>query len=398
MLAAAQGPSMIPRLVTEPWVQLTTSPTEMVVEFITHDNPKITIEAPGMTVRKVENMVLKTDDLQLQKFAIGGIKPGGTFSYSLVEGTNRMKYTAHAPKGRGSASRITLFGDSGLGTAPQNEIAAKVEAYDPDVIVHLGDVALPFGQEPAYLSNHFAVYHNILSKTPVVAAAGEHDTTYRDFVDTPAGLCYYKFFNLPKVRYPWARDLGNYSFGYGDAYWLILDSNTYNNWRDPRAVAFVKEELAKGSKYPFRFVAFHHAPWHSSKFGENDTWMRALDPLFIQAKVQAVFSGHVHNYQRSKPVANGPTYIVSAASGSELQDQTIAADKTSWKPYTQAFAPGFSFTELEIDKGSATLRQVGIDGATIDTVKFAPMTYTPELVKPTKPTPKKPASKKKKKG
>lgn len=394
LLAAAQGPEGIPGLVTNPWVQLTSSPTGMVVEFITHDNPKITVEAPGFYVKKIENMVLKTDDLQLQKFLIGGLKPDTDFTYSLVKGTDRIKYTAHAPKDTKATARLAIFGSSGLGTEAQKQISSDIQKMDPDLIVHVGDVAFPFGQEPSYIANHFGVYGSILSRTPVAAAAGSHDTTYRDFEQYPGGLAYYKFFNLPKEKQPWARDLGNYSFTYGNALWLILDSNTYNNFRDPKAQAWVKQELAKGAKLPWRFVAFHHAPYHSSKVHEEDTRMQVLDPIFQQARVSFVFGGQVHNYQRAKPTANSPIYIVTGAAGSELNDQDIAADKAKWKPFTQVFAPGFSYTQFFYSNTKAFLKQIDSEGKAIDSLEISAPAPAPETKKPTT----KPASKKKKKG
>lgn len=390
--AQSQEPSKLPGLVTDPWLQLTSSSTGMVVEFITHQNPKITIDAGGLYVKKIENMALKTDDLELQKFVIGNIKPNTTFQYSLVEGDQKVTYTGHAPKVAGTVSRLAIFGDSGSGLPEQKELAVKVRDYDPDLIVHVGDIVYPHGQEPDYLTKHFAVYGDVLSRTPMAAAAGNHDTTYRDYEKYPGGLAYYKFFNLPKNEYPWAKYIGNYSFTYGNAFWLILDSNTYTDWNDPRAQAWVKQELAKGATSTWRFVAFHHAPWHASKAHQEDIQMRVLDGIFKQSKVQVVFSGHVHNYQRSRPDAAGPYYIVSGAGGADLYDQDIAKDKTQWKPYTQVYAAGFSYTQLQYDAKSMSLKQVGLDGSTLDN-----LTLTAAPVKATKPAPK-PASKKKKGG
>lgn len=370
----------------------------MVVEFITHSNPRITIDANGLYVKKVENMALKTEDLELQKFIIGGLKPNTTFTYSLVEDNARVTYTGHTAKDSKAASRLAIFGDSGSGSPEQKQLAGLIHQYDPDLIVHVGNVVYPYGQEPGYLANHFGVYGDTLSRTPMVAAAGDHDTTYRDYAQYPAGLSYYKFFNLPKTYYPWQRDLGNYSFSYGNAFWLVLDSNTYNNWNDARAQTWVQQELARGSKATWRFVAFHHAPWHSSSTDAEETQMRSLDKIFKQAKVQIVFSGHVHNYQRARPDATGPYYVVTGASGAELTDQEIASDKSKWKPYTQAYRSGFSYTQFEYDQKSAVLKQVGLDGKAIDTLRLSTASRNPAPIKPTKPAPKPAKSSSKKKG
>jgi predicted phosphodiesterase len=380
-------------LVTQPFLQLTSNSSAMVVEFITHKNPRIKIEVNGLFAKKVENVALKTDDMELQKWVIDGLKPNQDFKYTLVQGLQRLDFVGHTPRDSKGTSRLAIFGDSGSGLPEQKQLAEKLEAYNPDLIVHVGDVAYPYGQESSFLSNHFPVYGNTLARTPMVAAAGNHDTTYRDYAEYPGCLAYYKFFNIPKNYYPWARDVGNYSFNYGSAFWLILDSNTYNNWTDPRAQAWVKTELAKGAKATWRFVAFHHAPWHASPTHAEDTQMRALDPLFKQAKVQAVFSGHVHNYQRSKPDAAGPYYIVSGAGGGGLYDQNIAADKKLWKPYTQAYAAGYSYTSFEYDQKVATLKQISLDGSIVDTLKLSSASVPTTPSKTTKPVVKPPAKK-----
>ena len=123
LLASLQGPSHIVGLVTDPWLQLTSSPSGMVVEFITHSNPKITIDANGLYVKKIENMALKTDDLELQKFIIGGLKPDSDFRYALVEGGSRVEYTGHSARDSRGMSRLAILGDSGSGGPQQKQIA-----------------------------------------------------------------------------------------------------------------------------------------------------------------------------------------------------------------------------------------------------------------------------------
>jgi hypothetical protein len=53
-----------------------------------------------------------------------------------------------------------------------------------------------------------------------------------------------------------------------------------------------------------------HAPWSSynsneAHQGEVDDMAEAMEPLLYQAQVDAVFSGHVHAYERSARVYRG---------------------------------------------------------------------------------------------
>ena len=52
----------------------------------------------------------------------------------------------------------------------------------------------------------------------------------------------------------------------------------------------------------WRFVSFHQPGFNSSKKHFDEQQMRVLAPVFEAGKVDVVFNGHVHNYQRSYPM------------------------------------------------------------------------------------------------
>lgn len=352
-------------LIAGPYLQLASSPGTMVIQLIQQGDLKIPVVAKGLTVKALPSISLATPGLFVRKWAVSGLKAGQSWTYSI--GTKSHK--AHGlPSGK---VRLAIFGDSGRGLPGQKLVGKQLAAYDPDLIVHVGDIVYPRGRESEYLKYHFPVYGPTLTKTPSVAAPGNHDTAYRDLRAYPDGLAYYKLWHLPKFQPAWSKGPGNFGFGYGDAYWVILDSNTYINWKGIGPQTWLKQELAKGAKYKWRFVAFHHPPFHSSEKKKDELHMKAVVPLFEQARVTAVFNGHVHNYQHTKPI-NGVTYFVTGAGGAELYDQKIAANKKLWKPFTVAYIPGYSFSSLEYDKGSAVVRQIDTKGKVIDTVKLQP--------------------------
>jgi hypothetical protein len=352
-------------LVAGPYLQLASSPGTMVVQVIQQGDLKIPVVAKGLAVRPLPSIPLATPGLFVRKWAVSGLKLGQAWSYSV--GTK--SYKAHGlPSGK---VRLAVFGDSGRGLPGQRLVGKQLEKYDPDLIVHVGDIVYPRGRESEYLLYHFPVYGSILAKTASTAAPGNHDTAYRDLRAYPDGLAYYKLWHLPQFKPKWAKGPGNFGFGYGDAYWVILDSNTYINWKGTGPQTWLKQELAKGANYRWRFVAFHHPPFHSSDKKKNEVYMKVVAPIFEQGRVTAVFNGHVHNYQRTKPI-NGVTYFVTGAGGAELYDQKIAGNKKLWKPFTATYIPGYSFTSLEYDRTGATVRQIDSKGKVIDTVKLQP--------------------------
>jgi hypothetical protein len=171
----------------------------------------------------------------------------------------------------------------------------------------------------------------------------------------------------------------NYSFNYGNAHWLIVDSNPYVDWTNKDLNDWISKDLDQAKDATWRFVVFHHPGFTSSREHFEQQQMRLLSPLFEKGKVDVVFSGHVHNYQRSYPmtfipdkkgtllvggkdnntirgrVVNGkwtldktfdgknhtkPTgviYIVTGAGGQELYNPEQNNDPDSWQKFTDKF-------------------------------------------------------------
>ena len=100
--------------------------------------------------------------------------------------------------------------------------------------------------------------------------------------------------------------MANFSFDYGNAHWTVLDSNPYVDWTDPELRAWVERDLAAAETHTWRFVAFHHPASTRRKAHFDDQQMRLLADVFEAGRVDVVFSGHVHNYQRTYPLRFTP--------------------------------------------------------------------------------------------
>ncbi|CAE6076029.1 unnamed protein product [Arabidopsis arenosa] len=71
-------------------------------------------------------------------------------------------------------------------------------------------------------------------------------------------------------------------------------------------------------------VVVMHMPWYSTNkahYGEGEKMRNALESLLYRAQVDVVFAGHVHTYERFKPIYNkkadpcGPMYITIGDGG-----------------------------------------------------------------------------------
>jgi hypothetical protein len=179
--------------------------------------------------------------------------------------------------------------------------------------------------------------------------------------------------------------MSNFSFDCGNAHWTVLDSNTY------------VEDLATAEKAAWRFVAFHHPGFNSSVSHFHDQWMRSLADIFEAGKVDVVFAGHVHNYQRSYPLRfvtkssesngdvggdwtidktfdgkertkpDGVIYVVTGAGGARVYNPEQEVDPQTWQPFTASFhSQHNSFSVVTADSKKLTLRQIADDGKELD--------------------------------
>jgi hypothetical protein len=184
----------------------------------------------------------------------------------------------------------------------------------------------------------------------------------------------------------------------------VLDANTYMDWSNPALREWLSSDLAAAQSATWRFVAFHQPGFNSAKEHFAEQQMRQLSPLFEAGRVDIVFAGHVHNYQRSFPLTftpdgkpmgpkgeiggewkldkafadgadrkpNGVLYIVSGAGGAELYNPEQQTDPASWQPFTAKFiSQVHSLSVVDIDGKVLKLKQVSESGETVDLFRVA---------------------------
>ena len=205
--------------------------------------------------------------------------------------------------------------------------------------------------------------------------------------------------------------MANFSFDFGDTHWTVLDSNPYVDWTDRGLQEWVASDLAAAKGATWRFVSFHHPGFSSSREHYENQQMHNLAPVFEAGKVDIVFSGHVHNYQRSlplrfvagpsdeeKPVTDkkgipfpkdklipghftldrtyngrdqthpeGIIYLVTGAGGQHLYNPEQNDDPASWQAFTEKFASKVhSMTVVDVQGKTLTLRQTSATGEELD--------------------------------
>ncbi len=371
-----------------------------------------------------------------------GLKPGAVFHYRVsLDGQTVFQSEGHGLKTSGQPQHLVLYGDGASGSEHQKALAFQMAKQKPDAVFVLGDIVYARGRASEYLDHYFSIYNTdaadpakgapLLRSVPTIGVLGNHDVALLNTRgDRPSdGLAYYLYWDLPmngpelKVAGPntpmiqpmfWSQFLAgtgerfpkmaNFSIDLGNAHWTILDSNPYVDWSDPALRAWLESDLRQAGRSTWRFVAFHHPGFNSSTAHFEDQWMRLLSPVFEKYRVQMVFSGHVHAYQRSLPLSfkpeagaaakfaqhrqatvngtfsldktfdglrvtktKGIIYIISGAGGASLYNTHQDDKPETWQPFTKVMASDrYSFTLLDLKGKRLELRQIAEDGKEMD--------------------------------
>ncbi|MBU6296088.1 MAG: metallophosphoesterase [Planctomycetes bacterium] len=231
--------------------------------------------------------------------------------------------------------RFALAGDLSTGKKPQRAIAHRISQEKPDFLVALGDIVYPSGRVSQYMAHYWSTYNDVdvpgpesgaplMASVPFYPVLGNHDVAAK-FPATPDALGVYYFFQPPKNGPgpgPWNTQLGSgraalaafraataesypfidaYSFDNGPVHVMVINSNQSSNVDQSGLKAWVERDL-KASKANWKLACFHNPAFSSSHQHYTEQSVRLWQPVFEACGVDLVFTGHVHNYQRTVPL------------------------------------------------------------------------------------------------
>lgn len=128
----------------------------------------------------------------------------------------------------------------------------------------------------------------LFSRIPMMPTMGNHD-----------GSMYLKFFSLPDNG-PLGLKQEFYSFDYGDAHFVVLNSR---NNTDLTVRQWLEEDLQNTAK-KWKFAVFHHPayPAVADYKGIDESIRENWIPILEDYNIDMVFVGHQHVYMRTKPI------------------------------------------------------------------------------------------------
>lgn len=143
---------------------------------------------------------------------------------------------------------------------------------------------------------------DILKSLPVATSVGNHDADNANYL---------YHFNIPNMSNLGANDYvgGDYSFTYGDALFMMLNTQDTDNAEHGQ---FIKETVEANPDAKWKVVTLHQDIYGSAEHSNEPEIVNlryALVPYFEEYGVDVVLSGHDHAYSRSQILKGGSKEI-----------------------------------------------------------------------------------------
>lgn len=242
--------------------------------------------------------------------------PGTTYYYSYADDITepQVKWSTpqpYTPRDTGAFS-VILTADPQIGASTSipadtyswNHTLEKAAEISPEAafVLTAGD-QIDFKKETDDANlreSEYAglLYPPLLRSLPIAAVIGNHDTRVGDFQ---------YHFNNPHSsgNYGVTPAGSDYYFRYGDALFIVLNSNSRDATSHREIMA---QAVAENANAKWRIVSFHHDVYGSGAAHSNRTSanMRILfAPLMDEFNIDLVISGHDHSYARSFSMLDG---------------------------------------------------------------------------------------------
>jgi hypothetical protein len=301
-------------------------------------------DSPTVGTVSVVNSDKKAADTRATRFhrvLLSGLKPYTHYTYSVAcAGVTKLGgFMTAAPPNQ--PFKFVAYGDNRTQPRVHAAVLARMGSFKPDFIVQTGDQVAD-GNKQAQWDEFWQIAGNTLSETAYYPSLGNHERH---------GAPYFQYFAVPQ----------DYSFDYGNAHFVALDSN-----RPPAEYAAQQEWLRKDLKAhqdaKWRIVFFHHTMYTCvdipDRRAESVERAKRLEPLFVEGHVQLVINGHDHDYQHH--LARGITYLVTGGGGAPLYDVTPDT------PFVLRAKKAHHHCEIQVRGEELSVRVVEPDGNVIE--------------------------------
>lgn len=316
------------------------------------DNARATASSSRLETPDVANDPV----VHLHAAVMRDLQPATAYLYAVGDGTadgwSEPASFVTAPA-KASSFTFVYLGDAQNGLDAWGDLLRAAHARHPEAAFYLlaGDL-INSGQERDDWDRFFANAAGVFDRRTLVPAIGNHE----DQGGHPT--LYLRLLPLPHNG-PAALEPGRaYTFAYGQALFVVLDSNAaveaQADWLDRRL---------RESPTTWRFAMYHHPAYPSRPGRSYPEVNRHWVPLFDRHGVDIAFQGHDHAYLRTHPMRAGAP-VVGAESGTVY---LISVSGTKMYPqgehaYTAAGFTGVpTYQVITIDRENGILRYRAVD-------------------------------------
>ena len=222
---------------------------------------------------------------------VTGLSPSTVYAYDVlvsgVDVNSSYDTISTAPATGGGTVSFVAFGDSGIGSAEQQQVATLLAQDVFDLALHGGDLAYGTAQTTGAATHQtmddwfFAPYAGWMRSRPFYPSIGNHDSRAANADGRP----YLDLFVLPThgaaSGYPDHAER-YYSFDYGPLHVIVLDTELafQDPARQAAQLAWADADLASTTQ-PWKVALYHRSPYSAGGEHGSDLAVRqAFGPLF----------------------------------------------------------------------------------------------------------------------
>ena len=287
-----------------------------------------------------------------------GLQPATRYTYRLtIDGTAGESHEFRTPPSSPVSVRFAAYGDSRTGVDEHERVAALVEDWDPDLVVHTGDLAADGSDPTDWRDQWFAPAGDLMASYVIYAAMGNHEEDSDMFHEW-----------LSRGSDSLLNGTA-YTFTYGPCFFIVLNTcHDVGVGSDQYDWAETQLDSSAARAATWRIVVLHHPPyWSSDKSGEPPSDVTdAVVPLLKAQDVQLLLAGHEHAYER---LVDGPlTTVIAGGGGAPLNDEQMA-DPPS---VSVVWEPAYHACLVDATRTSLTVHAETPDGVVLDEFTLSP--------------------------
>ena len=333
--------------------------TDMIVRVETDGEISCTINY-GFTeseLAKSSNGTLRgtKESHYLYEFNLTNLDAGKKYFYQVSVGNNKSDIQHFVTyKKEEKNIHFAAMGDSRSHPDDFEMVMQNVEQSNPSFIISMGDLVKDGGTFAEWDKYFFKVAKDVIANTPLVSVIGDHEGN-----DDNGEL----FRHFLKTTQPFNKQW--FSFDYGDVHFIALDYR----WPDSQEMLswFVNDITKSTARWT---IVYMHRPSynfseHQSAWGQ-DKWPK----LFRDNKVDIVFAGHSHIYERFYPMAPSDepnswpvTYITTGGAGAGMSRPDI------YDPLAKVSSKNH-FVDVVVTGDTLKLKTIGKNHIIIDSLNI----------------------------